>query len=184
MPEKKLICLGDSITWGFPYGPEYSWVALSARALDFPIINRGINGDTALDLINRFGRDVLAHAPSHVMIMIGSNDASIGVTLKTFCEQITTLLSLAAEHEIIPLLGLPVPSGDKWLEYTLVKYRHWLRSKAVSGNIDLVDFSPAMQLIEGALDTKCYSDGVHPSKAGYRAMAELFCHLCRNFHHL
>lgn len=172
--ESKIVCIGDSITWGFPYGPDYSWVDIAARDLGIQMINRGINGDTADGLINRLARDVLAYRPTHVMIMIGSNDARIGVTLKAYGKQVANIVAKAMKNKIVPIIGLPVPSGDNWLEYTLVKYRQWLKSFASSGNMGLVDFSPAMSLLNGTLKKECYSDGVHPSKTGYQAMAGVF----------
>ena len=42
----KIVCLGDSITYGFPFGPRVSWVAMLDQVLDAEIINQGINGNT------------------------------------------------------------------------------------------------------------------------------------------
>jgi len=174
MDTAKIVCIGDSITWGFPFGPDYSWVDIASRDLGIQIINRGINGDTADGLINRLARDVLAYRPTHVVIMIGSNDARMGVSLKAYGKQVAHIAAQVVKNNIVPIIGLPVPSGDKWLEYTLVKYRQWLRSFAASGNIGLLDFSPIMTLPDGTVNRECYLDGVHPSKAGYQAMAGIF----------
>ena len=55
---KKIVCIGDSITYGFPYGEEASWTRLLAEATGHLIINKGINGNTTGDMLNRFSRDV------------------------------------------------------------------------------------------------------------------------------
>ena len=69
---KTLICYGDSITQG-TIGAAY--VDLLAAALpDTRVINAGIDGDTTYNLLLRLERDVLAHAPDVVLIMVGLND--------------------------------------------------------------------------------------------------------------
>ena len=67
----KIVCLGDSITWGFPFGPGYSWVRMLDDALEGEFINQGINGNTTSDMLRRFDQSVLKYNPSHVIIMGG-----------------------------------------------------------------------------------------------------------------
>lgn len=181
MKNISMICLGDSITWGFPYGPHCSWVELSQKALGLSMINRGINGETAEDLLRRFKRDVLDHKPSHVIIMVGTNDATIGITLEEYRNCIESMCLGAVTAGIFPILALPVPSADKWLEYTLDKYRYWLRSYAGKNNFQLLDFSSVMTMPEGSINMECYADEVHPNKKGYEAMALLFTEFTRKF---
>jgi len=67
-----LVCLGDSITQGHI---GYAYVdQLRARFPTVRIINAGIDGDTTLNLWHRIERDVLAHQPDVVTIMVGLND--------------------------------------------------------------------------------------------------------------
>ena len=181
MKINKMVCLGDSITWGFPFGPQYSWVDLASRTLDFPMINRGINGDTADDLLERFSKDVALKVPSHVFIMVGTNDASIGVSADAFLKTIHQLHSCTLLHRVTPIFGQPVPSFDRWLEARLEKYRRGLSDFTAGKAIGLVDFSPAMLLPDGSVNRNCFTDEVHPSKTGYRMMAGLFVDFCRKY---
>lgn len=181
MNTTSLVCLGDSITWGYPYGPQYSWVEISRKVLGLNMINRGINGDTSHDLGNRFNKDVLNLNPTHVLIMVGTNDVSIGVSLGEFTGFIQKMYSQAESHNIQVIMGLPIPSTDKWLEYGLEKYRHWLRSFASDQNLGLVDFSNVMKLDTSNINPDCYSDDVHPSLAGYQAMAGQFVEWAKKF---
>jgi len=180
MTVTRLVCLGDSITWGFPYGNSYSWVAISAEVLGIPMINRGINGDTARDLLYRFERDVLAENPSHVFIMVGTNDAAINISLNSFQDKVLQMHAKSVAHGITPLLGLPIPSADRWLEYRLEKFRLWLTEFASANKIAFLDFSPGMLLDNRVINHNCYTDDVHPSKKGYRAMAGIFVEFYRN----
>lgn len=181
MRNMSLVCLGDSITWGFPYGPHCSWVDISQKALGLTMINRGINGDTAEDLLERFNRDVLDHGPSHVIIMVGTNDATIGMTLDEYSKCIKKMCLDAATAGIAAIIALPVPSADKWLEYTLDKYRHWLRCYADKNKLHLLDFGQGLKLPDGSINMEFYIDEVHPNKKGYEAIAAQFIHFARKF---
>ncbi|PKL13952.1 MAG: hypothetical protein CVV50_02945, partial [Spirochaetae bacterium HGW-Spirochaetae-6] len=73
---RKIVALGDSLTWGFPYGPDASWVHLLSRAYpDITWINQGINGDTFAGLLWRIQRDVLLEKPDICLVEAGVNDA-------------------------------------------------------------------------------------------------------------
>lgn len=179
-PVSKIVCLGDSITWGFPYGPDYSWVGLTARELAVTLVNRGINGETAENLLLRFNDDVIAQRPSHVVILIGANDASFDISLQEYQQHIKSLVNKAAASGIVPIIGLPVPALDRWLEYRLDKYRLWLKHYTQENGHLLLDFTPAMLSADGTLNPACYSDEVHPSKTGYSSMSTVFKEFCRN----
>jgi lysophospholipase L1-like esterase len=179
-PVSKIVCLGDSITWGYPYGPDYSWVGLAARELAASLVNRGINGETAENLLYRFEDDVIAQYPSHVVITIGSNDASLNISLQSYQQHIRNLIDKTAAKGIVPIVGLPVPSKNRWLEYRLEKYRLWLTHYVQENSYLLLDFSPAMLSSDGNVNLACYSDEVHPSKTGYSNMSAVFKEFCRN----
>jgi lysophospholipase L1-like esterase len=71
--QKTLVCFGDSLTEG-AIGASYVDI-LRARLPDYVhIINAGINGDTALHLLRRLERDVVARAPDVVVKLVGLND--------------------------------------------------------------------------------------------------------------
>lgn len=178
-PVSKIVCIGDSITWGYPYGPDYSWVGLAAKELAVPLVNRGINGETAEDLLRRFKDDVLVHNPSHVAILVGANDASMNISLESYQNNFKSLVDKAAASEIVPIVSLPVPTIDRWLEYRLEKYRLWLKHFVQENGYLLLDYTPAMLSADGTVNLACYSDEVHPSKFGYSSMSDIFKEFCR-----
>lgn len=169
-----LVCLGDSITWGYPFGPDYSWVKISAGFLGFPLTNHGINGDTAEDLLRRFERDVISKSPSHVFIMVGTNDASINVSPENYLHSVSAMCDRAVANSIVPIIGMPVPSADRWLELHLGKYRTVIKEYTAERGIRFIDFSQAMLAGDGSIFPGNYTDEVHPSLMGYRSMAEIF----------
>lgn len=69
---KTLVCFGDSITEGV-IGASY--VDIVRETLPgVRVINAGVNGDTVIHLLRRVERDVIAHQPDVVTIMVGLND--------------------------------------------------------------------------------------------------------------
>lgn len=71
-----LVCLGDSITEA-----EDSYVTVMRNLItagyperNIKIINAGIGGNTAPDMLARLERDVIAHRPQCVTIHVGIND--------------------------------------------------------------------------------------------------------------
>jgi lysophospholipase L1-like esterase len=62
MEGKKIVCLGDSLTYGYPYGPEVSWVYYVNSRSPLELINAGINGNTMEDLERRYQADVQSHS--------------------------------------------------------------------------------------------------------------------------
>ncbi len=83
---QKLLCIGDSITDvarradAYPYGNGYVRILRELLIIREPqkqitIINKGISGNTVLDLEQRWSDDVLQMRPDWLTILIGINDA-------------------------------------------------------------------------------------------------------------
>ncbi|MFP3903498.1 MAG: SGNH/GDSL hydrolase family protein [Armatimonadota bacterium] len=75
-PGDTLVCTGDSITWEPGGYVDSVREILAARFPDDPptVINAGVGSDTALQMLQRFDEDVLAHEPDLVSIMAGVAD--------------------------------------------------------------------------------------------------------------
>ena len=67
-----LVCFGDSITEGV-IGASYVEGVRGALP-GVRVLNAGVNGDTIFHLLRRVDRDVIAHQPDVVTIMVGLND--------------------------------------------------------------------------------------------------------------
>jgi lysophospholipase L1-like esterase len=77
----RIVCLGDSLTWG-RYGGSYV-DALAVLMPEHTFINAGVGGDTVVNLLRRLDDDVFAHAPEAVFVMVGCNDAISSLYPKT-----------------------------------------------------------------------------------------------------
>jgi lysophospholipase L1-like esterase len=72
----KIVAIGDSITAQGGYLRDIDAV-LTQQYPDLkipPVVNKGVSGQKAEDLIKRFEKDVVAHKPAYVTISIGIND--------------------------------------------------------------------------------------------------------------
>ena len=66
-----LVCLGDSIVYGYGTYPMGAWPRLAGAALGIRILNQGENGDTADGMNVRFMEDVLYHRPKKSLLWAG-----------------------------------------------------------------------------------------------------------------
>ncbi len=136
----KIVALGDSITEGYPFSPQESWVEYVARELNVPILNRGVCGDLTGGMRERFRQDVLAFAPTHVIILGGANDAFAGYPLADVSQNFIAMVDMSRQRGIIPILGLPTPSLLPEEEKFLMIYRDWLQDYAGREHIMVIDF--------------------------------------------
>ena len=72
---KTIVAIGDSLVYGFPYSPRYSWVHLASLEIGEEIVNKGVCGETTEDIMLRITDDVIALKPDLAIIMGGTNDA-------------------------------------------------------------------------------------------------------------
>jgi lysophospholipase L1-like esterase len=68
-----IVFFGDSLTEG-RIGASYVERVQAGLAGQAHVINAGINGDTVLNLRRRIARDVAAHDPDLVVVLVGLND--------------------------------------------------------------------------------------------------------------
>ncbi|AGL01849.1 GDSL-type esterase/lipase family protein [Desulfoscipio gibsoniae] len=182
-----IICLGDSITFGYPLGPEFSWVNHLYRRTGINLVNRGVNGDTTLDMLRRYERYVPASKVTHVHILGGANDAWMGLDMAATKRNIQEMVKLSRQQGIIPMLGLVTPltsdpiEGGTFLPFGmeamvswLARYRNWLSDYAVSESIMLIDYyTPLCIPGTGQGDGQYFYDECHLNDKGYMLMAEI-----------
>lgn len=176
----KIVALGDSITFGFPYSPKDSWVEAVRLATKIEIINKGVNGDTTGDMLKRFRKDVISENPSHVIILGGANDVSAAVDKEIVLDNLKTMCNLSTESKIIPIIGLPTPINEQWGEYRLSGYRGLMRGYAEEKGYIMIDFySALLEKESGGIQAGLHEDGIHPSIEGYLTMAETAINLIK-----
>lgn len=167
----RIVCLGDSITYGYPYGPRISWTNYLVENTDHQVFNEGINGNTTTDMIRRFERDVLAHHPTHVVIMGGANDIVWRESYDRIVWNLQCLVEMSIKNGIKPVLGLPPPFDEPEMETRMARVREWMRSYARENYVAIIDFYQVFFDHSGNLKESYLLDGAHPTIEGYQAMA-------------
>ncbi len=187
MPQPtRIIALGDSTTAGTPAfksplesppvgsGDETSQYAfwLMKAHPGWIVLNRGINGQRSDEIEARFERDVVQNAPAAVVIIAGVNDIYQGRSVDHVTGQLGVMYARAAEAGIQLVAGSIVPFNTATAEQNqrMRQVNDWIRRQpkvtfadtraavAASGNPDMLFDSP---------------DGLHPTAAGYRRMADV-----------
>jgi lysophospholipase L1-like esterase len=94
-----------------PYG-TYVQECLGDRGL---VLVRGVCGETTQDMRLRFQEDVLDHLPQVAIILGGTNDLSLGISLAAMMENLSFFYEQAQAHGILPV-AVTVPSlcEDCW----------------------------------------------------------------------
>jgi len=170
----------------------------AAGMTDVGVVNAGIGGGRMLrdglgpNLVSRFERDVLARpGVSHAIVMIGVNDFGVQhrnkedtpaarAALLDDLKQAYRQIVARAHLQGVCVLGATIsPYGGSGYyapgaenEADRIAYNTWIRSAGVVDGV--VDFDAALRdpaqpdRLLKALD----NDGLHPSTAGYKAMAD------------
>lgn len=179
----KLVCLGDSLTYGYGVPRKDCWVSLAAASTGHTLVNRGISGDTTGGMLARFDRDVLREKPDRVLLMGGANDIIFGGSDTPARRNLAAMVHQAVYAGIRPMIGLPPPVyaadiPEDWLAFVdygallpvFGAYRDWLVRFARTYEVRTVDFAvPGLLPPEGHTH---YQDGLHPDREGHRLMAE------------
>ena len=77
----KLLCIGDSLTYGYETEPLKRWTSLLEQNLGVEVFNYGINGDTTTGMLSRFMDAHKSVKPTHTLIFGGTNDLWFGIKL-------------------------------------------------------------------------------------------------------
>lgn len=173
--ERRVVFMGDSISDFWPkLDPEFF-----ARA-DF--VDRGISGQTTLQMLLRFRQDVIALKPRVVHIMAGTNDIAGNtgpMEMSGIEANIASMVDLARVNGIQVVIGSVLPAAKfPWRPELdpgpkIVALNQWLKSYSAAMHLVYVDYYAA--LTDGALGLRSdvTTDGVHPTLAGYRLMDPL-----------
>lgn len=166
----KIVCLGDSFTYGYPGEPGASWPQRVGDVLKIEVINAGKTYQNASDLLKRFDQDVTAHKPGKVVIFAGVGDAIRGTSLADYQTSITALVEKAKENDMIPVLALPIPYKDTDVLYK--QYREWEVTYAQEHKITVLDFKSVLFDSEDHMLSQYTDNGTYPNQAGYQAMGD------------
>ena len=71
---RTVACFGDSLIFGFPYGPKESWIAEVQAETGVTMLNYGVCGDCCDDIVYRLKNMYLPERTEGIVFWGGAND--------------------------------------------------------------------------------------------------------------
>lgn len=167
-----VVFLGDSITEG--------WSSKRPGFFTAGRINRGIGGQTSPQMLLRVMADVVALRPRALHLMAGTNDIAGNtgpMTTTQTQDNLRAIVQLARANGIAVLLASVPPAAHfPWRPglatvTPIGAINHWAAGAATALGATFVDYTPSLADARGAMRPGFAYDGVHPTAAGYDAMA-------------
>ena len=169
-----VIFMGDSITEG--------WFDKRPGFFTRGRVDRGIGGQTTPQMVLRMMSDVVALRPRAVHIMGGTNDiaGNTGPMTPQMSENNIRAMTDIAQREGIKVLIASVPPAAKFpwapaieTRRAIAELNRRLKRLAAQKGATWVDYHPVLDDGTGAMKAGLSYDGVHPTEAGYDAMAKV-----------
>jgi lysophospholipase L1-like esterase len=171
--EGRVVFMGDSITDGWDLAKYFPGK---------PYVNRGISGQTTMQMLVRMYPDVIHNHPAAFVLLAGTNDISRNTgpeTLEMLEDNVRAMCELAGSHKIKIVLCLLTPISDyakvKQTERRppadIVSFNHWLESYARDVHAEVADYYSALVDDKGMLRQGYSEDGLHPNARGYELLA-------------
>ena len=182
----KMICIGDSLTYGLGIPVENSWVEILNRETEYQVVNKGVNGDTTGGMLARLERDVLRENPDVVFVMGGANDFIMGCDTSVVKANLMALIHqvYAARKKVI--LGFEIASDGALIPPNWARLADFeeVNKKVAAMAAWFPDFCntfqiPYINLYQEFLDvvkgreTEYFFDGIHPNTKGHRLIADI-----------
>jgi len=206
----RVVALGDSVTKGVRGGvkPAQTFEAqlediLRPRSPAVRVLNAGVGGNTVRHAWTRIYSDVIAKRPAFCTLMFGINDSYFDkgrdrprISLKEYERRLRGFIRMLRYHAIEPVLMTanpmtstvkassrePFKSKSKGMNFMLEVYCDKVREIARAERLPLVDVYKLFWEKGGdekGVD-KLLTDGMHPSPAGHRLIAEALAGYLRN----
>ena len=187
----RLICVGDSLTFGFGVHPFQRWTHLCAQQTGWSISNEGVNGDTTGGMLARLQRylpelragGIGAEHP-RVLLMGGSNDIFYSGTDSGARANMGAMIHQTLGIGVPPMVGIPLPVDDAhtpeaWAAAVdfpaaascMKGYCAWLRSYCKAFGVPYIDFCADYMRADGTVRGELLLDGLHPTPEGHLLMA-------------
>lgn len=184
------LAFGDSVTVGHGDGdircPDNTAVGgypprlterLALQGLSASIANHGVCGETTAAGLTRIDT-VLDGGGDAIIIMEGTNDVSMGISLETTLFNLNELGRKAVVAGVVPLLASVVPRGpDSERDSDNAKTSALaleLAADAAASGWPFADPFSALFGIDDELFDRFYQDALHPDADGYEIVAGAF----------
>ena len=177
-----ILCLGDSLTYGYGVPREECWCALASRLTGHTFLNLGVIGAPTGEMRERWESGLAAQASAskaEVFVMGGLNDLFMGISPAVPLANLLAVCEQAKAAGLRPTVGIPMqisPDVDEaWcdgpvdVDYVRSAYAELaedLLARCRERGIRIIDFRPLIGPAELSFD------GIHLNRRGHVRMAE------------
>jgi lysophospholipase L1-like esterase len=186
----RIVAMGDSTTAGTPgfrspleappagegdRTSQYAYWLMQIHP-EWEVLNRGVNGERSDQIRARFERDAIDPKPTVIVLIAGVNDVYQGRSAAHVIDQLCWMYGRAVQAGIRVIAGTIVPFNIATPEQnaTMREINSWIRTQAASDrSLGFVDTRAAVSASGDPDKLSETEDQIHPTAAGYRAMAEV-----------
>ncbi|GAA0203069.1 arylesterase [Kangiella japonica] len=169
----KILVLGDSLSSGYNFSPDRTWVALldtklSEENINYQVINSSISGDTTTQGLQRLPKLLEVHQPDVVIIELGGNDGLRGFPPNTIKQNLNKLVTLSQQANAdVLLLGIQIPPnyGQKYAQAFFNNYQQ-------IADVSQIALVPFFLENVGGKDELMQDDGIHPNEKAQPILLE------------
>ncbi len=197
-PGARILFQGDSITDGnrgrtadpnHILGHGYVFIIAAKYGSAFPelrldFVNRGVSGNTVLDLEKRWQKDVLDLKPDVLSVLIGVNDEGRGVPLDQYEQVYDKIIVQArsANPKLKLVLCAPFVKPTGKISEGIRQRQEIVARLARKHGGALVQFQPVFdEAVKRAPADYWIWDNVHPTYRGHQLMADEWERVVRDF---
>lgn len=162
-----LLCLGDSLTFGFGAAAGASYPARLEQLSGHVTQNAGLNGDTAEGALARLPGLLQANTPGLLLVSIGGNDFLRRLPLERTRAALTELVKTAQGRAQVVLIAQPEPTPLAAAMGALQDHPVYAE---VAGNTGVPLFEGGWSYVLSRAGLR--SDQIHANAEGYGVFAE------------
>jgi len=170
--EGSILAIGDSLTEGLGVEEEFAYPAVLQRKLFengymYKVVNAGVSGETSSGALSRL-KWALTLDPDIVILATGANDGLRGIDPELIKTNISKIIQVLKEKDIIVVLGGMRMFQNLGQDYTTVFSKIYPQI-AQDQDVILIPFFLAGV---GGKPELNQADGIHPTAEGYRIIVE------------
>ena len=183
-PQEATVFFGDSITELCPLEEIY---AEYSKQSGVPVINRGISAETTTTMLERFEANVLGLKPRNLVLLMGVNDISEGISLEQSIQNIQEMIQMtksqSPQTHIVLQAVYPInitgrkefyekfQIGDRDNE-RIYQFNQELEKLAAAEKVTFLNVNEQLMDEQGELKYEYSFDGLHPNIDGYMAIRD------------
>ncbi len=164
---RSVVAIGDSIGNGF--GIATPWPTLLGGAINRTVVNLSVTNEQTGFGVSNIERLINENDPSHVFILLGTNDAIRG-SVPNALANLQSMVDTARARDVIPIVGTLPPITRSTTENR--------RADEISRGIRRLNNAVVAE-VRGALGngSSTIADGVHPNQGGQQLITNAFANV-------